>query len=275
MIAAQKLINGLNVDINEIKVLLYVTAYTDFLIPSTSMYLKNKLRLVNDCICFDINLGCSSFINGAYIISIYLQKMNIGDKGLLIISDTVNYGGEKLEKSTAMLSSDCACACMFENTGSVNKWMYQQRFDGTRYEALLRKDIRHNLNMDGMAVFQFAITDVSEDLKTFMNKLEIQNDDYDYCIIHQAQKFIIDKVILFSGLEKQKSLNSYNICGNTGGSSIITTMCCNRDKLIEQDRVKFLVSGFGSGMSWGFIFFEMYTKGIMNVIYSDDCFEDE
>lgn len=268
--SAKKLFNELEISPSEIRLLVYVTAYTDFLIPTSSAYLKYALNIQDDCICFDVNLGCSSFLNGAYIVSVYLQQLSLGDKALLLISDTVNYGGEGKEKSTSMLSSDCGSACLFEHTDNKNEWIYQQLFDGAKYEALFRKDISSNLQMDGMAVFQFAITSVSIDLKQFLQSQNITVDSYDYSILHQAQKFIVDKVVLYSGLDKKKNLISYDKCGNSGGTSIPATICYNKEILQKKDTVKLLVSGFGSGMAWGYIFFEMKTNGICDVIYTNE-----
>jgi len=271
--AAERLLDKTKVSRESIKVLIYVTAYTDFVIPSTAIYLQNALKLSDECISFDVNLGCSAFINGSYIVSGYLERMNKGDRALLLISDTVNYGGEFLDKTTSMLSSDCGTATIFEKTDTNQKILFQQRFDGSRYDALVRDDLRHNLYMDGMAVFQFTISDVVDDIKRFISDNRINVEAMDYCVLHQAQKFIVDKVLLFSGLPKEKNIISYDKCGNSGGSSVPVTICFNRQIIQKKDKASLLVTGFGSGLAWGIMYFTMPTSGICDVEYTNIHYE--
>lgn len=267
--AAKHLMADTVTEADNIKILVYVTAYTDYVIPPTSAYIKAELGIADDCISYDVNLGCSSFINGAYIISTFLERMPKGTQGLLLISDTVNYGGEGYDKSTSMLSSDCGTATLFENTKTDKKIVFQQKADGSRYESLVRMDLQHNLQMDGMAVFQFTISDVVDTIKEFMEKTELTGEDMDYCVLHQAQKFIVDKVVAFSGLPKEKNLISYDKCGNSGGSSIPVTLCYNCEELKKQASANIFASGFGSGLAWGIMYFELPTAYIHEVEYTD------
>ncbi|MNP62595.1 3-oxoacyl-[acyl-carrier-protein] synthase 3 [compost metagenome] len=62
--------------------------------------------------------------------------------------------------------------------------------------------------------------------------------------------------------------------GNTNGASIPVTLVdlCSREAV--GDRLKLITSGFGIGLSWGVVSFEIETKDILSMIYTDQYFEE-
>ena len=76
-------------------------------------------------------------------------------------------------------------------------------------------------------------------------------DCYDFIIFHQANKFILEKLYKKIGA-KDKGVISLANSGNTVSSSIPLVL----EELFEKDlksKQKFFLSGFGVGLSWGFI----------------------
>ena len=256
----------------DIDVLVFASGYHSAEFPATGFIVQKLLGIKEDCLIYDINLACTGTVDGLYTLAALLQQMGAGARGLLLVGETPTIGGAADDKSTSMLSSDCgaAVALKVENSDGI---YFAQKTDGTRYKVLVRQDIQDYIHMDGMEVFQFAITDVVQSIKEFFNYFKIENREVDYFIIHQAQKFIVDKVALFSGFPKEKILNSYQWYGNTGGASDICTLCANKEILLEKDKIKVFMTGFGAGLSWGMVVFSIWRENIVPVNYLSTHYE--
>ena len=85
-----------------------------------------------------------------------------------------------------------------------------------------------------------------------MEKFNLSDDDIDYYVFHQAQKYIVDNVVEFAGINTAKVLTSYEKYGNTAGASIPITITKNRDLILKGK--KLLMCGFGVGLSTGIVY---------------------
>ena len=75
--AAQKLLYDNNINREEIDLLVFISQTPDYRMPATSITLQHRLGLSNDCIAFDINLGCSAFLYGMSVVYSMMQNGNI------------------------------------------------------------------------------------------------------------------------------------------------------------------------------------------------------
>ena len=67
--------------------LVLITQTGDYKIPSTAYLLHKRLNIKKDCLVFDINLGCSGFVNGIYIIAGLIESGTI-NRALLLVGDS-------------------------------------------------------------------------------------------------------------------------------------------------------------------------------------------
>ena len=102
-----------------IKFLICVTQTPDYLMPSCSNILHQKLNLDDDCICFDINLGCSGYVYGLYVIMSLIEKYKKKANGLLLVGDTISKTVDKKDKSNSLLFGDAISATLIEKKKSV------------------------------------------------------------------------------------------------------------------------------------------------------------
>jgi 3-oxoacyl-[acyl-carrier-protein] synthase-3 len=113
------------------------------------------------------------------------------------------------------------------------------------------KRAEDHLYMDGTEIFKFSATDVVKSIQNFMESENLSTEIVDYLILHQANKFMTDKVarkLKFSPEKVPYSLKTY---GNTSSASIPLTIVHNYDKIKKKKRARCLLSGFGIGLSWG------------------------
>lgn len=263
----------------DIKVLVYVTQGPNYVIPSTAFFLQKRLGLCKDCVVFDINLGCSSFNVGVHAVSALLQSCEIADKALLLIGDTASKvlkPDEKIDDgviANRMLFGAAGAAIALEKVAN-NSLKFMTKSDGNGYDAIIRHWKRGTV-MDGTAVFEFAINDVSDDVKVFKKHFGLQEEDIDYYVFHQAQKLILDNIAAICEFPEEKELRSLEEYGNTSGTSVPLTVCANRDKFANQDTVKLYLCGFGVGLSWGTILTEIPTENILPVIETDEHYDED
>ena len=85
MLSAREIIRTLKWDKKDIKYIIFVSQTRDFIFPSTSCILQNKLGLNKDVLAYDIPLGCSGFIYGLFNSFILSEKTK--GKGLLLLGD--------------------------------------------------------------------------------------------------------------------------------------------------------------------------------------------
>ena len=81
-------------------------------------------------------------------------------------------------------------------------------------------DDEHFMQMDGQAVFKFAVKKVPEVIREVLEANEIEQEDVDYYILHQANQRIVEAVAkrLKEPIEKfPMNLREY---GNTSSASI-------------------------------------------------------
>ncbi len=277
--AAVPLIEKLKWKKEEIKVLVYITQVPNYVIPSTAFFLQQRLGLSEDCVCFDINLGCSSFNVGVHVVSALLQSCDIAEKALLLVGDTAS---QVLKPENNMTPDVIADRMLFGSAGAAialekvenHELDFMTRSDGKRFEAIIRHPKR-NMQMDGNAVFEFAINDVSEDVRKFKKYFNLAEEDVDYYIFHQAQKLILDNIALDCEIPEGKELRSLEEYGNTSGTSVPLTVCSNLDQFKNKKNVKLLLCGFGVGLSWGMIYSEIPTENILPVIETDEHYDKD
>lgn len=275
MRAAEEVIRHLGWDRKDIKVLLFGTQSADYELPSTAIDLSSRLRLGKDCMTFDYNLGCSAYDLGIQTIAGLLQSQPDGTKALLLVGDLVYipFGGTQTREGIINLM-------MFGSGGSAigiekqqgNSFDFCNYSDGTGYDAILKYPATKTM-MRGNCVFEYAINDVTENLMKFKKDLHLPEDAVDYYCLHQAQKLIIDNIADVCGLPVEKVLTSYEEYGNTSGASIPITICHNRDKFSEKNKVNICSCGFGVGLSMGISFYQIEPNGILPVIETDEHYD--
>lgn len=256
-----------------IKFLICVTQTPDYLMPSCSNILHQKLNLDKDCVAFDINMGCSGYVYGLFIMMSLIEKTTKNINGLLLVGDTISKTVNKTDKSNKLLFGDAISATLVEK-----KKNYKNFFSvgsGTYgYNKLLIKNSGFKLDyknktkpeffMDGKEVFSFALRSVPNLINEIIQKSKIKKKDINFFILHQANKMMLDKILDMASIEEKKRLFSIKEYGNTSSASIPITICKN---LFKNKEKKFcLLSGFGAGFSFATCLTDITNTKIFKII---------
>jgi len=110
--------------------------------------------------------------------------------------------------------------------------------------------------MDGMSVFSFGITTPPKSIKKLCEHYEINLAEVDKLVLHQANKFMINKITKKLKVEPEKVPSCLKDYGNTTNSSIPLTIVTQCHDEYASRKLKTVGCGFGTGLAWGSVFFE-------------------
>lgn len=261
-IAAEKLLDRLKWNREEIRVLVFVTQSPDVSTPSTAMIVQKRLGIGEDCLAFDVNLGCTGYVSGLQIIAGLLN--NTGGKGLFLVGDGRYYEhGSKINSNT-LLFGDGAAATAVESVPGEG-FSYSQKTDGTRH-GLITRSLDGKVYMDGNAVLLFSLGEVAQSIQDMKTHFQIEEDQIDYYVLHQAQKLIIDGIANECSIDTEKILTSYEEYGNTSTATLPITICHNANQIKEKKRVRLMLSGFGVGLAWSNVYIAIDTENVLPII---------
>ncbi len=268
-VAAETLLGELGWDRNTIRAVLYVTETPNYVLPSTAFQIQKQLGIGEDCVVYDINLGCSGWIVGMQTISSIMRGIEPTDGGpvrALLLTGSISTSHVAADDfATAMLFGDAGAATALEISAQDEGFVYMQKSDGTGYQHIFMESLDGSVQMNGPAVFEFTINQVVDSVKKFTEHFDIRQEGIDYYVFHQAQKFIVDNMMELLACPPEKVLSSYASYGNTAAAAIPLTICLHRDTLRKKERMSILAAGFGVGLSWGALHFHLDTDHIMGI----------
>lgn len=286
--AAEKLLIEKNIDRNDVGVLVFVTQTSDYIIPATACLLQYRLGLSQNCIAFDVNLGCSGFTYGMLLLSSLLMCSQ-SKYGLLLAGDTSARERSLKEKtkfghSAELLFGDSGTATLVEKK-PTNEILTLSNTDGGGYKAIIRPyggyrnpDQPENeipgTRMDEIAVFNFATSEASEQINDFMKATGTTPEDYDCLVLHQANLMIMRRIGKKTNFPMEKVLISLDKFGNTSSASIPITLVKHYGADQDEHVIKTLCCGFGVGLSWSTIALPIKAKDIYPLIHTDEYFKD-
>ncbi len=266
--AAEKIINDLKWKRDEIDFLIFVSQSRDYLLPSTACILQEKLKLKKNVFTLDIPFGCSGYVYGLF--NSFLISSNMKGKGLLLCGDMSSKFIDMKDEKYFGLFGDAGSATAVEFTKD-KKFDTPFTFgaDGTGSNNLIYKSDGFNnstnvfLEMEGPKIFEFAIEEVPKQINDLLKKSKHREKDLNYCILHQANKFLVESILKKTKISNDKNLMSIQKFGNTNSASIPVTILNNKDKVKNS---KIIISGFGVGYSWASAIINLEKIKITNLL---------
>ena len=81
--AAEKILNELDYDRKKIDALLFMSSSRDYAAPVTACILQDRLGLSDECVCYDVPLGCTAYVYGLYLAAMHI---NSGCRSVLLLA---------------------------------------------------------------------------------------------------------------------------------------------------------------------------------------------
>lgn len=281
--AVGKLLSDLNWNAESVDCLFYVCTSRDFIAPQTACVLQARLGLRNDCFVMDLPLGCSGWIYGMSVIS-SIMSHGAFKKGLLIAAETNTKNRSSKDRTVRPLFGDAATVTALEYNHEASPMNFMFGVDGSGYQAVWAKygGMRHpadaeavaeieigpgivrkgtDMVVNGMDVFAFAIDRPPRALREMINEFSIDIEKIDYLLLHQANKFIDEKIRKSIKFPPEKVPYCLEDFGNVTSASIPLTMVTRCADALKNKNCRFLACGFGVGLAWATMQFA--TDGIV------------
>jgi len=261
--AARNCLEQANADPSEIDLILVATITPDQQTPSTACLLQHKLG--SNAPAMDIGAACAGFMY-ALVTAAQFIKTGTYERILVVGADLMTHTVNPEDKKTFPLFGDGAGAVLIgPGNDSQGLLGYTLGADGEG-GCLLHvpsggtlspltsdsiNDNRHFLEMDGRAVFKWAVRMLASSVNQVLNHTNLSIDDLDLAVFHQANIRILDAARENLGLPIDKVIVNLHEYGNTSAASIPLAL----DEANRSDRInpgdKILLSGFGAGLTWG------------------------
>lgn len=272
--AAEKLFSDNCIDRSEIDLLVFISQTPDYRMPATSIILQERLKLNNSVIAFDINLGCSGFLYGLSTVYSYMEQRGIR-KALLLDGETRSKVYSPKDRRSAFLFGDAGVAALIERNEKFGESHFSLNSDGSRADLIMIKgggyrypssletlqekvvDEFGNIRSDeqgymkGADVFNFVIVEIPKDIKRLLQLTNIDKDQIDYYVFHQANDFINTYIAKKMKLDKNRIPSTIHKYGNTSSVSVPLTIVSELKSELLGTEKTLLLSAFGVGLTWG------------------------
>ena len=214
--AVKKLIEK-NENISDADAVIVATSTKSYTFPSTAGLIQKEFNIKNSCLAFDISAACSGYI---YALNTAASLVESGEcKKVLIVatekcSDIINWE----DRSTAILFGDGVSAALIEareddesgviiatDIGSEPNDEILIVKGGGSAEPITEKNVEDKLNsisMEGTEVFKKAVTTFDETIRKTVKSANLELNDLNLIITHQANTRIMNAVAKKLGLDR-------------------------------------------------------------------------
>lgn len=255
--ACQNAMQAAGVTSQDIDLIIVATTTPDMIFPSTACILQNKLGIEN-CPAFDVQAVCSGFVYALATADMFVSSGKCRN-ALVVGSEIYSKILDWNDRSTCVLFGDGAGAVVLSQSDQPGILSTHLHASGSHSNILSAPGSISGgkvqgtpyINMEGNAVFKFAVKVLEEVVQEAMAKNNLQSIDIDWLIPHQANIRIIQSTARKLGLPMDKVVVAVDKHGNTSAASIPLALdMAVRDGRIQRDQLV-LLEGVGGGFTWG------------------------
>lgn len=263
--AAKNLLEKSNTDPAEIDLVIMATATPDMPVAATGVYVATQIGAVN-AFSFDLVAACSSFLFGISTAARYIESGKY-KKVLLLGADKMSSIIDYTDRATCIIFGDGGGAVLFEpNTEGYGVQDEYLRTDGVGRPFLkidaggsllpaseeTVRNKQHFVFQEGKTVFKFAVSNMADVCEKIMLRNNMNGEDVDWLVPHQANKRIIDAAASRMNLPAEKVMLNIHKYGNTTSATLPLCLTDYEKQLKKGDNLIF--SSFGGGFTWGAVY---------------------
>lgn len=287
--AVEDLLQNLGWEPQDVDCFAYVCTSRDYIAPQTACVLQDRLKLRSDCCVFDLPFGCSGWVYGMSIVGSLMSHGTL-KRGILVAAETNTQNRNPRDTTVRPLFGDAATATALEyNENDSHPMNFMFGVDGSGFDAvwapfggmrnpvtpesLVEKEVspgvfRRGVDMvvNGMDVFGFAIKQPPRSIKELISTFNIDVETVDLLLLHQANKFIDEKIRKSIKMPPEKTPYCLEEYGNVTSASIPLTMVSRCHEQLSGDDKHCIACGFGVGLAWASMEFYAGRINIGNVI---------
>ncbi len=266
--ATEEALNSAGLSVEDIDFMIFATSTPDYYIPGSGCLLQEKMGF-NEIGTLDIRVQCSGFVYGISIAEQYI-KTGAFNNILLVGAEVQSTAMDLSDKGrdTAVIFGDGAGVAIIQSTeedcGILSTHMHtegkylkelwvESPASRAGYPRILPENLEQGqqyLKMNGREVFRHAVKRFDEVINEGLRANNLDVDDIDMLIPHQANLRITQMIQKKLGLDDDKVYSNIHKYGNTTAASVPIALAeaVNEGKVSKGDIVIF--ASFGSGFTW-------------------------
>lgn len=257
--------------------IIFATLSPDIQFPGSGCLLQAKLGL-NSTPALDIRQQCTGFLYGLATADAYI-KTGLASKILFVGAEVHSTGLDKSTRGrdiTVIFGDGAGALCIegIETNDKAGVLASSLHADGNLANALMTElpasnlpvrlppdvsldDPRYFPVMDGPAIFKKAVRMLPQVINESLEKAQINLDEIDLIIPHQANMRINQALGQFLKIDENKIFHNIQTYGNTTAASIPIAL----HEAMEQGRIGksgdiVLFAGLGAGLTWGSVIYK-------------------
>ncbi len=263
--AVKQILDKKGIDPLDIDVLIVGTVTPDFVFPSTSNIICNKLGMKNTW-GFDLTAACSGFLFALTTATQFIESGRY-KKIIVVGADKMSSIIDYEDRATCVIFGDGGGAVLLEpaeeDTGVIDFLLHTDGAGGQYLNMMGGGSVNpashdtvnnkmHYAFQEGQAVFKHAVVRMAEVSANIMEKNNLKAEDIAWLVPHQANKRIVDATANRMGLGPEKVMMNIERYGNTTAGTIPLLLWDYEKQLKKGDNL--ILSAFGGGFTWGAIY---------------------
>lgn len=272
--AALMALDDAGIDARDIELIIGATTSPDGLFPSVASLIQHRIGATNAG-AFDVNAACVGFMSA---LSAAFQFVGTGAyrRVLVVGTETLSRIVNWRDRNTCVLFGDGAGAVLLEAAEFGGPLSLVLHSDGSKKLALFAEGpcgplddagqpVAHPdlcyINMDGPAIFKFAVHAMTNAVRETLGKASLSVDDIDLLVPHQANLRIIQGTAKALQLPEEKSVVTVHKYGNTSSASIPIALSEAAREGRLQEGARLALCAFGGGLAWAAMLLEYSRTG--------------
>ncbi|MDY0055306.1 MAG: beta-ketoacyl-ACP synthase III [Methyloversatilis sp.] len=255
--AGRKALEMAGREAGEVDLIIVATSTPDQVFPSTACLLQHKLGN-RAATAFDVQAVCSGFV---YALTIAEKFIRSGSHkcALVVGAEVFSRILDWSDRGTCVLFGDGAGAVVLEASDEPGILSSVLHADGHYHDILSVPGQVCNgavagkplLQMDGQAVFKFAVRVLGDTAIELMQAAELPMTALDWLVPHQANIRILQSTAKRLDMSMDKIVITVAEHGNTSAASVPLAL----DIAVRDGRIKrgqnVMLEGVGGGFTWG------------------------
>lgn len=243
---------------DDLDLIIVATTTPDMTFPSTACIVQAALGVTNQTAAFDIQAVCSGFVY-AVASADALIRAGTAKRALVIGAETLSRIIDWGDRGTCVLFGDGAGCVLLEAAAEPGILGCHLHADGRQIGMLNAPGVLANgrvsghpyIQMDGQAVFKFAVEALAATALETLAAHGMNGEDIDWLVPHQANIRIIQSTARRLGMPMERVVTTVAEHGNTSAASIPLALdVAVRDGRIQRGQT-LLMEGIGAGFAWG------------------------
>lgn len=272
--AAKQLFDDGRAAREDVDFLIFCTQSPDYFLPTTACLVQDRLGLRTDIGAVDVNQGCSGFVYSLALAKSLIEA-GLAKNVLVITSETYSKFINAKDRSVRTVFGDAAAATVVSAVESDEELLGPFVFgtDGRGAENLIVKAggmrlplsektsveeedksgnrrSAENLFMNGPEIFNFTLKTVPAAVQRLREAAGGGDDSVDLYVLHQANRFMLDRLRDKMKIDPAKFCVDMEDCGNTVSSTIPIAIERAMRKGTIGSGSRLMLVGFGVGYSW-------------------------